>query len=421
MSLSSKVGLADIADQIAGKKVFVRVDYNVPIGKDGKITDKNRIAATIPTLKFLQEKGAKAIILGSHLGRPDGRVQKKYSLAPVAPVLSELIGKPVKFLSDCVGPEVEAAVQEAKDGEIILLENLRFHVEEEGKGEDENKNPIKATKEAIAKFSEQLSSLADLYVNDAFGTAHRAHASITGIPKPIKAAGFLLKKELDYFSIALEGPKRPFLAILGGAKVSDKIQLIGNIMDKADELIIAGGLAYTFKKVMEDMSIGKSIYDAKGAELVKDYVAKANEKGVKLYFPEDFIIANDFENPTEFRTVTDKEGIPEGWQGLDIGPKSAAKFASIIGKAKTILWNGPVGVFEKEKFEGGTKAVLYSIVAATAAGAISILGGGDSAAAADKYQAKEYLSHVSTGGGASLELLEGKKLPGVYALSDKTA
>eukprot|EP00274_Cyanoptyche_gloeocystis_P002793 CAMPEP_0196661720 /NCGR_PEP_ID=MMETSP1086-20130531/45621_1 /TAXON_ID=77921 /ORGANISM="Cyanoptyche gloeocystis , Strain SAG4.97" /LENGTH=420 /DNA_ID=CAMNT_0041996747 /DNA_START=99 /DNA_END=1361 /DNA_ORIENTATION=- len=420
MALAKKIGLNDVADKLKDQRVFMRVDFNVPLTKDQKVADTNRIAATIPSINFILEKGAKVLVLASHLGRPDGRVQAKYSLKPVAATLEELLKKPVIFLHDCVGPEVEAAVASAAPGSVILLENLRFHIEEEGSGLDEAGTKIKAAKDKVAEFSAKLASLADIYINDAFGTAHRAHASMVGIPKPIKAAGFLLKKELDYFSIVLEAPKRPFLAILGGAKVADKIQLIGNILDRADELIIAGGMAYTFKKVLQGTKIGKSLYDAEGAKRVQEFVDKAKEKNVKLHFPIDFIAADKFDDAANTKIVTEEQGIDDEWMGLDIGPQSAAKFASIVGACKTILWNGPVGVFEKEKFEGGTKAIAYAVAAATSAGAITIIGGGDTASAAEKYYIKDYVSHVSTGGGASLELLEGKQLPGVLALSDKS-
>lgn len=336
----------------------------------------------------------------------------------MAQVVQEKLGKPVTFLGDAVGEETEKACKDPEKGSVFLLENLRFHVEEEGKGVDGEGNKVKADKDAVEKFRKDLSKLADVYINDAFGTAHRPHSSMVGVNLPVKAAGFLMKKELEYFGKALEQPARPFLSILGGSKVSDKIQLIDNLLDKVNEMIIGGGMAFTFKKVIDGMSIGKSLYDEAGAEIANSLVEKAASKGVKLHFPVDFTIADDFSPDAKTDTAADTDGIPDDWMGLDAGPKSRDMMREVILRAKTIVWNGPVGVFEYEKFALGTKAVMDAVVEATEAGCITIIGGGDTATAAKDMGAADKVSHVSTGGGASLELLEGKTLPGVAALSD---
>ncbi len=415
MSLSSKLTVKDL--DVAGKRVFIRVDFNVPL--DGKkITSNQRIVAALPTIQYVLEHKPKAVVLASHLGRPNGSPNDKYSLEPVSVELSKLLGKPVTFLHDCVGDDVTKAVNNAKDGEVFLLENLRFHIEEEGsKKVDDQK--VKADKADVEKFRHQLSSLADVYVNDAFGTAHRAHSSIVGFDLPQRAAGFLLSKELEYFAKALENPTRPFLAILGGAKVADKIQLIDNLLDKVDSLIIGGGMAFTFKKVLENTEIGDSIYDAAGAELVPKLIAKAKANNVKIVLPTDFVIGDKFANDANTKVVTDKEGIPAGWQGLDNGPETRKAFAATVAEAKTIVWNGPPGVFEFDIFAKGTEALLDAVVASSQAGNTVIIGGGDTATVAKKYGVVDKISHVSTGGGASLELLEGKELPGVTFLSNK--
>jgi phosphoglycerate kinase len=319
-----------------------------------------------------------------------------------------------------VGPKVESACADPAPGSVILLENLRFHVEEEGKGQTPEGAKIKASKEEVAAFASSLTRLGDIYVNDAFGTAHRAHASMVGVQLPQKVSGFLLKKELDYFSKALVNPERPFLAILGGAKVSDKIQLIKNMLDKVDEMIIGGGMAFTFKKVMGGgVSIGSSLFDEEGAKIVPEILAKAAEKGVKIHLPTDYVVADKFAKDAAVEAASDATGgIPAGKLGLDVGPESSRAFAEAVLRAKTIVWNGPMGVFEWDNFEKGTKAVMDAVVEATTKGATTIIGGGDTATAAAKYGTEEKVSHVSTGGGASLELLEGKELPGVTALSD---
>jgi len=402
----NKLSIAEL--KLANKRVLIRVDFNVPM-KDGKVTNTGRIDAALPTIKYALDQGA-SVVLMSHLGRPDGKKNLEYTLEPIAKVLGDKLGVPVRFLPDCVGPEIERACSDLKPGSVVLLENLRFYLEEEGKG---------ATKEQITAFKASLTKLGDVYINDAFGTAHRAHASMVGVTLPQRAAGFLMQKELEYFGKALSNPERPFLAILGGAKVKDKIQLIENLLDKVNAMIVGGGMAYTFKKVMDGMAIGGSLFDADGAKIVEKLVAKAKERNVKLHFPVDYVTADKFAPDANVGAATDATGIPDGWQGLDAGPASRKLFAEVIASAKTVLWNGPIGVFEMERFSAGTRGVAEAVARATAAGATTIIGGGDTATAAADYDIEDKVSHVSTGGGASLELLEGKDLPGVSALSDR--
>jgi len=413
----AKLSIRDV--DVAGKRVFVRVDFNVPQDKKtGEITNTARIAAALPTIQYIMEKGG-SVVLASHLGRPDGQASERLSLKPVADKLAELLGKPVQFLGDCVGAEVEAAAAALQPGGVILLENLRFHIEEEGKVKLEDGTKKSADPAAVAAFRASLTKLGDIYCNDAFGTAHRAHSSVVGVDLPIKAAGFLVEKELNAFAAVLDTPARPLLAILGGAKIADKIPLINNLLDKANEIIIGGGMAFTFKKVLEGMEIGNSLFDAKGAEIAKELFDKAAAKGVKIHLPVDFVIADKFAPDANTKSATDKEGIPAGWEGLDSGPASRTLFAEVIGRAKTIIWNGPPGVFEFDAFSGSTKAMAEAIAAATEKGAISVVGGGDTATAAKKFGVIKKVTHASTGGGASLELLEGKILPGVAALNEK--
>ena len=411
---------------LAGKRVFIRVDFNVPQDKaTGAITNNARIVAALPTIKYALEKGA-SVVLASHLGRPDGKVIAKFSLRPVAEELAKLLGKPVAFAEDCVGPVAEKAAAALKAGDVLLLENLRFHIEEEGKVKekqaDGTEKSIKADPKNVEAFRASLSKLADVYVNDAFGTAHRAHSSMVGVTLKDKAAGFLMEAELVAFAKVIDAPARPLLAILGGAKIADKIPLINNLLDKADEIIIGGGMSFTFKKELEGMEIGTSLFDVEGAKIAKDLFDKAKARGVKITLPVDFVTADRFPgSPADIAAVQtgiadDKSGIPAGWMGLDAGPKSRELFAQVIGRAKTIIWNGPPGVFEVEKFAEGTKAMAAAIAAATAAGAITVVGGGDTATAAKKAKVIDKVSHCSTGGGASLELLEGKILPGVAFL-----
>jgi phosphoglycerate kinase len=355
----------------------------------------------------------------SHLGRPDGKANPKYSLKPVAAELEKLLSTKVTFVEDCVGPEVEKVVNETTGGGVVLLENLRFHIEEEGSSKDKEGNKTKADKDDVEKFRKGLTALGDVYINDAFGTAHRAHSSMVGVDLPQKASGFLVKKELEYFAKALEDPKRPFLAILGGAKVSDKIQLIENMLDKVNALIICGGMAFTFKKTLDNMAIGNSLFDEAGSKKVKELVEKAKKNNVTITLPVDYVTADKFAKDAKVGYAEDKDGIPDGWMGLDVGEKSIELFKKAIDDAQTILWNGPPGVFEMEAFEKGTRGTMDAAIAGAKNGKIVIIGGGDTATVAAQYGVEDQLSHVSTGGGASLELLEGKDLPGVSALSSK--
>jgi phosphoglycerate kinase len=384
---------------VAGKRVLVREDLNVPLDPNtGQITDDRRIRAAIPTIKYLVDAGAKVIVV-SHLGRPKGGPDDKLRMDPVAARLQELLGRPVKKLNDCIGPSVEEAVAAMQPGDVILLENVRFYSEEE-------KND--------PEFARKLAALADVYVNDAFGTSHRAHASTEGVAHYLPAvAGFLMEKEIDYLSRALSNPDRPFVAVLGGAKVSDKIKVIENLITKVDTLLIGGGMAYTFLKA-KGLEIGKSILDADSLDLAKETMRKAQELGVAFELPVDVVVADRFAEDANTQTVP-VEAIPADWMGMDIGPKTAEKWASILKQAKTVVWNGPVGVFEMDKFAVGTKAIAEAIASSSA---VSIVGGGDSAAALEKLGYADKMTHISTGGGASLEFLEGRELPGVVALLD---
>ena len=416
MSLTSKLAITDL--DLKGKRVLMRVDFNVPLDGE-KVTNDQRILGALPTIKHALEQKPRVVVLMSHLGRPEGQAVPKFSLKPVAGELERLLGQPVEFVSDCVGPNVEQAVANAKEGSVILLENLRFHIEEEGKGKDASGEKVKADKDAVAQFRAQLTKLGDVYINDAFGTAHRAHSSVVGVELPQRGSGFLMKKELDFFSKALENPERPFLAILGGAKISDKIQLIDNMLDKVNMLIIGGGMSFTFKKALEGVSIGNSLFDEEGSKQVHALMDKAKKNNVEIVFPVDYVTADKFDKNAQVGHADDQSGIPDGWMGLDVGEKSRQRFAETIKKAKTILWNGPPGVFEFDNFAGGSKAVLDACVEAEKNGSTVIVGGGDTATVVAKYHAEEHISHVSTGGGASLELLEGKELPGIAALSNK--
>ncbi|CAI9593242.1 unnamed protein product [Staurois parvus] len=346
----------------------MRVDFNVPM-KNNQITNNQRIKAAVPSIQYCLDNGAKSVVLMSHLGRPDGvPMPDKYSLGPVAVELKALLKRDVVFLKDCVGPEVEAACANPATGSIFLLENLRFHVEEEGKGKDAAGNKIKADAAKVDAFRASLSKLGDIYVNDAFGTAHRAHSSMVGVNLPQRAAGFLMKKELDYFAKALENPERPFLAILGGAKVKDKIQLINNLLDQVNEMIIGGGMAFTFLKVLNNMEIGTSLFDEEGAKIVKDLMAKAEKNNVRITLPVDFTTADKFDENANTGQATVASGIPAGWMGLDCGPESMKLFVEAVGRSKQIVWNGPVGVFEWNKFAEGTKAVMDKVVEVTGKG-----------------------------------------------------
>lgn len=403
---------------LAGQRVLLRVDFNVPQDKiTGVITNNQRIVAALPTIKHALAQGA-AVVLMSHLGRPDGKKMAKFSLRPIAVELERLLGRPVKFLDDCVGPAIEAACARLPPGTVVLLENLRFHLEEEGKVKLADGTTQKADPIAVAAFRASLTKLGDVFVNDAFGTAHRAHSSMVGVGLPVKAAGFLMEAELKAFAAVLDQPQRPLLAILGGAKIADKIPLIQNLIKKADEIIIGGGMAYTFKKVTHGMEIGMSLFDADGAKLVPELVAQAKARGVKLIFPVDYICADKFDPQAATQPASDATGIPVGWMGLDGGPQSSALYRAAILRAKTVIWNGPSGVFEFEQFAGSTKAMAAAVAEATVRGSITVIGGGDTATAAKKFNIADRVTHCSTGGGASLEFLEGKVLPGVAFLEN---
>ncbi|MFJ3389188.1 phosphoglycerate kinase [Lysinibacillus sp. NPDC086135] len=383
---------------VKGKRVFVRVDFNVPMA-EGAITDETRIRAAIPTIEYLVEQGGK-VILASHLGRPKGEVKEDMRLTAVGVRLAELMGKPVTKLDESIGQEVEEAVANMQNGDIILLENVRFHA-----GEEKNDPAL----------AEQFAKLADVYVNDAFGAAHRAHASTEGITKYVPAvSGYLMQKELDVLGKALSNPERPFTAIIGGAKVKDKIGVIESLLEKVDHLIIGGGLSFTFIKA-QGYDIGKSLLEEDKIDLAKSFIEKAKAKGVQLHMPIDAVVASEFSKDAETQIV-DVNAIPADWMGLDIGPKTAAKYAEVIKNSKLIIWNGPMGVFEMDKFANGTKTVADAMATTTG---YTVIGGGDSAAAVEKFEVADKMDHISTGGGASLELMEGKELPGIVALNDK--
>ena len=386
---------------VEGKRVFVRCDFNVPLDENGKITDENRIQGALPTIKYLLDHGAK-VVLASHLGRPKNGPEAKFSLKPVAERLNQLLGGKVTMANDVIGEDAQKKVAALKNGEAVLLENVRFHKEEE-------KND--------PEFAKKLASFADIFVNDAFGTAHRAHASTEGISHFVKTsvAGFLIEKELEVMGGALADPKRPFVAILGGAKVSDKIGVINTLLEKVDKLLIGGAMAYTFI-VAKGGKVGMSKLEADKVDLAKELLEKAKAKGVELYLPVDTVIAQEFKADAESK-VCETMAIPDGWEGLDIGPKTAELFAGVIKTAKTVIWNGPMGVFEFPKFAVGTKAVAQAL--ADNPEAITIIGGGDSAAAIEQLGYADKVTHISTGGGASLEFLEGKVLPGIACLNDK--
>lgn len=385
--------------QVSGKKVLARVDFNVPLDANGVITDDTRITAALPTIKYLLDHQAK-LILCSHLGRPKGKVDPKYSLKPCAERLSQLLGKEVKLAGDVVGDSAKTLVAAMQPGDVVMLENVRFEP-----GEEKN-DP---------ELAKKLASLADIYVNDAFGTAHRAHASTAGVADYLPAVcGFLIKKEIEVMGKALENPERPFVAILGGAKVKDKIAVISNLLNKVDVLIIGGGMAYTFQKALGG-TIGNSLVDNDRIEYAKEVMAEAEKKGVKLLLPVDSEAAQEFSNDGLRATFHSRE-IPDGWEGLDIGPRTRQIFADEIKKAKTVIWNGPMGVFEFSNFAQGTLAVARAMAESDA---VTIVGGGDSASAVEKSGYADKMTHISTGGGASLEFLEGKELPGVACLMDK--
>jgi phosphoglycerate kinase len=388
--------------QLKGKRVLMRVDFNVPLDENQNVTDDTRIRASLPSIQKVINDGGRLILM-SHLGRPKGKPNPKYSLKPVAKRLSQLLGKEVKFAPDCVGEEVKKLADSLQDGEVLLLENLRFHEEEE-------KND--------PEFAKKLAELGDLYINDAFGSAHRAHASTEGVTKYFaqNAAGYLMQKELEYLSRAISNPERPYTAILGGAKISGKIDVIQNLMSKVDNLLIGGGMIFTFFKAM-GLEIGKSLLEEDRIEMAKEILEKAKNQNVNLVLPVDVVIADSFSNDAKSEVV-DINSIKPDWQGLDIGPKTVDLFKSYIEKSKTVVWNGPMGVFEFDNFARGTFELAKALAEATQKGVVTIVGGGDSAAAIAKAGLEDKVSHVSTGGGASLEFLEGKILPGVAALTD---
>jgi len=415
-----KLTVRDI--DLKGKRVLIRVDFNVPV-KDGKVGDDTRITSAMPTIKYVLDHGA-SVILMSHLGRPKGKPAAEFSLKPVADRLSHLMRRPVLFAPDCVGPDVKAMAESLRrEQHILLLENLRFHAEEEGKAkvaEDASDEVKKAAKAEMKKkqeeFARQLSELGELYVNDAFGTAHRAHASTAIITKffKVNAAGFLMEKEIKYMGQAMANPERPFVAILGGAKVSDKVNVISNLLTKVDALLIGGAMAYTFYRAM-GVPTGKSLVEEDKAELAADLLKQAQARGVKLLLPVDHVIADAFSAEANHKTVS-KAGIADGWMALDIGPETAALYAAEIKKARTVIWNGPMGCFEMAPFAAGTMAVAKAIAETSC---VSIIGGGDSVSAINKSGLADKMTHISTGGGASLEFLEGKELPGVAALTNR--
>lgn len=385
--------------ELKGKRVFCRVDFNVPM-KEGQVTDETRIKAALPTIEYLMNQGAK-VILASHLGRPKGSVVEELRLTPVAKRLSELLGKEVKKADEAYGDSVKALVDTLSEGDVMLLENVRFYA-----GEEKN-DP---------ELAKAFAELADVYVNDAFGAAHRAHASTEGIAHHLPAvSGLLMEKELDVLGKALSNPERPFTAIIGGAKVKDKIGVIENLLEKVDNLIIGGGLAYTFVKA-NGHEVGKSLLEEDKIDLAKSFMEKAKEKGVNFYMPVDVVVADDFSEEANIKTVAIQE-IPSDWEALDIGPKTRDIYSDVIQNSKLVIWNGPMGVFELNKFAGGTRAVAEAL--AEANDTYSVIGGGDSAAAVEKFHLADRMSHISTGGGASLEFMEGKALPGVVALNDK--
>ncbi|MEG4515357.1 MULTISPECIES: phosphoglycerate kinase [unclassified Microcoleus] len=388
------------ASDLSGKRVLVRADFNVPLD-NGNITDDTRIRAALPTIQDLASKGAK-VILCSHFGRPKG-VTEKLRLTPVAKRLSELLGKEVKKTDDCIGDEVAATVAAMQDGDVVLLENVRFYPEEEANDPE---------------FAKKLASVADLYVNDAFGTAHRAHASTEGVTKYLSpsVAGFLMEKELQYLGSAIDNPQRPLAAIIGGSKVSSKIGVIEKLLEKCDKLLLGGGMVFTFYKA-RGLNVGKSLVEDDKLELAKSLEAKAKERGVAFLLPTDVVVADKFAADANTQTVP-VESIPDGWMGLDIGPDSVKTFQDALADCKTVIWNGPMGVFEMEKFAVGTEGIAHSLAELTKTGTTTIIGGGDSVAAVEQLNLGEQMSHISTGGGASLELLEGKELPGVAALDE---
>lgn len=399
----AKKTIANLSEaDLKGKRVLVRVDFNVPFNDEGSISDDTRIRAALPTIQDLMSKGAK-VILCSHMGRPDGQIKEKLRLTPVAKRLSELLGQNVIMCDDCIGDSVKSAIDSMKNGQVALLENLRFYAEEE-------KND--------PEFAKKLAANADLYVNDAFGTAHRAHASTEGVTHhlTLNVAGYLIEKELQFLQATIDNPNRPLAAIVGGSKVSSKIGVIETLLEKCDKLLIGGGMIFTFYKA-RGLSVGNSLVEEDKLELAKSLEAKAKEKGVQFLLPTDVVLADKFDKNANSQ-IASIENIPDGWMGLDIGPDSIKVFQDALADCKAVIWNGPMGVFEFDKFAAGTDAIAHTLAGLTGTGTTTIIGGGDSVAAVEKVGVADKMSHISTGGGASLELLEGKKLPGIVALDD---
>jgi len=387
-----------------GQRVLTRVDFNVPLDAKQRVTDNNRVRQALSTIRRIVEQGGRAVLM-SHLGRPDGKQVPELSLRPVAEELSRLLGASVTLAPDCVGAEVEAQVQALQDGEVLLLENLRYH---------------KAETKNDPEFCRQLAKLGDVYVNDAFGTAHRAHASTAGVVKflPIAALGYLIRKELDFLGGLLENPRQPYVAVLGGAKISDKLKVIENLMERVQALVIGGGMANTFLAA-QGFALGDSLVDDESLDLAAGLVEQARNRGVQLHLPTDGVLAQALKADVETKTVALPDGVPEGWKLLDIGPQTLAAYKSVVQNAKTVFWNGPLGVFEILPFAAGTVGVAQALAQATAGGAVTVVGGGDSAAAVQQSGLAEHVSHISTGGGASLEFLEGRELPGVTVIPDR--
>lgn len=419
-SALSKIGIQDV--DVKGKRVFIRCDLRPLHQKEDPsiITNTQRIDGALPTIKHCLDKGCKSVVLASHFGRPDGKPNEKYSLAPVAKILSEKLGKDVKMLKDCVGEEVEKECADPAEGSVILLENVRYHIEEAGKNEAKEK----ADKGKVTEFRASMAKLADVFCSDAFALTAREYSSMMGDGYDVKCMGFLCAKELDAFAKVLDTPAKPVLAIIGGAKVSDKIQLINNLLDKVDKMIIGGGMAYTFLKVNDGLSIGTSLFDEEGAKIVPGIMKKAAEKNVQILLPVDFVLSDKFGEDGEIKNATKADGIPDGFMALDCGPETIKLNDATIADSKTIIWNGGMGVFQMKAFEAGTKTMMDKIVEVTKTGAITVIGGGDAhckgyVTACKKYDTEDKVTHCSTGGGASLELLAGNVLPGIATLTNK--
>ncbi len=405
--------LSQIIKHIRDNRIFLRNDFNVPLNGD-RIMNDFRIKSSLPTIEAVLKNDPKCLIMASHLGRPNGQVDVNYSLKPIVKELSQLLGKRVELVRNFVEQEQLAKINDSKSGQIFLLENLRFYKEEEGKFKDKNKNKILVDKNEIQKFREKLSSMSDVYINDAFGTIHRAHSSIVGVKTEIKAAGLLVEKEIKYFGKALENPGKKFVVVLGGAKISDKISLISNLLDKASDIIIGGAMAFTFLKYIQKVKIGNSIFDPNSQNLVRDIYQKAKQNNVNIHLPIDYIGSKSLQDENSIKYFTNQTGIDDEYQGYDIGRESIKKFKTILNDSTTVVMNGPMGVFENHNYQEGSRAIVEYIAGQN--NCTSIVGGGDSVTLVDKFNFRDKLSHVSTGGGASLDLLSGKILPGLKYL-----